>query len=117
MISKNKIERICRSAGMRPVKRGNIEGAEVFIADGFSLMPHRPFQRFGVEPTEFPAGMYCTLWWVSRGEDKLDIGQPLFFDAFHDRDYSRDDKQRARINAAMKEAGDFLAHRKKKRQH
>lgn len=115
MISKNKIESMCRNAGMLPVKRGNIKGVEIFIADGFSPPPHIAYRRFGIEPTEFPFGMFATLWWISKGDEKLDIGQPLFFDAFHDTGYSKEDKQRARINAAMKEARLFLDRRK--RQH
>lgn len=113
MTSKNRIEFICRNAGMKPVKRDSIEGVEIFIADGFSLAPHRAYRRFGIDEREFPRGMYATLWWASKGDEKLDIGQPLFFDVFHDPEYSREDKQRARIAAALKEAGKFLAKRKK----
>lgn len=113
MISKHGIERICRQAGMKPVRRGNINGAEVFIADGFSAPPHQHYRRFGIGPEQFPGGMYVTLWWLSRGEDKLDIGQPLFFELLHDRQFSGGSKQLARINAAMKEAKTFLERRKK----
>lgn len=112
-MDKHAIERICRSAGMRPETRTQIEGAEIFIADGFSLPPHRAYQRLGIEPTEFPSGMYCTLWWASRGEDKLDIGQPLFFDVFHDKGRTPDGRKIARVNAAVKEAKAFLQRRKK----
>lgn len=112
-MDKHKIERICRQAGMRPETRANIDGAECFIADGFSMMPHNAYRRFGVESTDFPNGMYVTLWWLSRGEDKLDIGQPLFFDVFHDGNL--EGKKRARINTALKEAKTFLERRKKAR--
>lgn len=115
MIGKDKIERICRDAGMTPAKRDNIEGAEVFIADGFSLPPHRAYRRFGIGPKQFPTGMYATLWWVSRGEDKLDIGSALFFELLHDPQYSGADKKRGRINAALKDAKDFLDGRKRRR--
>lgn len=113
MIGKHRIERICRSAGMLPVKRGNIMGAEVFIADGFSSPPHFNYRRFGVDPTDFPFGMFATLWWISKGDENLDTGQPMFFDAFHNPEYAKADKQRARINTAMQEAKTFLARRKK----
>lgn len=112
MIGKHKIERMCRTAGMIPETRTNINGAEVFIADGFSAPPHQNFRRF-VEATEFPFGMFCTMWWASKGDEKLDTGQPLFFDAFHNPEYSKADKKRARINAARKEAETFLSRRKK----
>jgi hypothetical protein len=115
MIGKNKIETMCRNAGMRPVKRDNINGAEVFIADGFSPPPHLNFRRFGVEATDFPLGMYATLWWVSKGDEKLDTGQPLFFDSMHDPQIGRGSKQLARINSALKEAKSFLQKRRKAR--
>ncbi len=114
-MKKNKIERICRTAGMKPVRRDSINGVEVFIADGFSLPPHRAYRRFGIGPMEFPKGMYATLWWVSQGEDKLDTGQPLFFDVFHDPQYANGSKQLARINSAMTEARTFLESRKRAR--
>lgn len=104
MIDKHKIERICRAAGMRPEKRTNIEGAEVFIADGFSPPPHFKYRKLGLETGDFPYGCYVTFWWAARGEDKLDTGQPLFFDAL-DAD-SRN--QHARLNTAVKEATNFL---------
>jgi hypothetical protein len=112
-MKKNKIERICRAAGMKPVSRANIEGVEVFIADGFSLPPHRAYWRFNIEPMEFPKGMYVTLWWASKGDENLDTGQPLFFDVFHNPEYGNGSKQLARVNAAMKEAKSFLDRRKK----
>lgn len=113
MIGKNKIESICRRSGMKPVRRETIDGVEIFIADGFSLMPHNHYRRFGVEPFEFPQGMYVTLWWASKGDEKLDIGQPLFFDVMHNPEYANGSKQRARINAALSTAREFLERRRK----
>lgn len=113
MIGKDKIERICRDAGMKPEARRKIDGAEVFIADGFSLPPHHAYRRFGIGPEQFPQGMYATLWWVSRGEDKLDIGSAVFFELFHDPQYTGPDKKRGRINAALKDAREYLDRRKK----
>lgn len=112
MLGKDKIEAICRSAGMVPVSRDRIMNAEVFVADGFSMPPHRAFKRFGIEPDDFKNGMYCTLWWVSRGEDKLDIGRPVFFDGLHNPEYSLADRKRARINAAKDDAKDYLKQRR-----
>lgn len=110
-MDKSKIESICRRAGMRPEKRVPFKDYEIFVADGFSLPPHRNFQRFGVEPLDFPSGMYATLWWVSKHEDKLDTGQPIFFDAMHDNQYDLVTKKQARINRAIKEAAGFLTRR------
>ena len=117
MIGKQKIERMCRKAGMKPVRRANYEGAEIFIADGLSVAPHFNYRRFEVWPGEhaekFPGGMYVTLWWVSRGEDKLDAGRPLFFDLFHNPEYANGSKQLARIKSAMSDARSFLDGRKR----
>lgn len=117
-MDKNKIETICRRAGMRPETRVPYKDYEIFVADGFSLPPHRNFQRFGVEPLDFPSGMYATLWWVSKKEEQLDTGQPIFFDAHHglfgriNREYDMATMKRARINTAIKEATGFLNARK-----
>lgn len=113
LIGKNKVESMCRAAGMKPAARGSSGGMEIFIADGFSAPPHIAFRKFGIEQDEFPMGMYATLWWVSKADEKLDIGQPLFFDALHDAGYSTGDKRRMRIKAALKEAESFLSRRKK----
>jgi hypothetical protein len=110
---KNRIESICRAAGMRPEGRKTIKGHEVFVADGFSLMPHNAYRRFGVEPDEYPGGMYVTLWWASKGDEKLDTGQPLFFQANHDPQYDAATKKQARINTAFKTAAEFIERRRK----
>ena len=114
MIGKNRIETICRNAGMVPVARDKIDGAEVFIADGFSTPPHVK-QRRWLEKNEFPWGCFVTLWWVSKGDEKLDTGQPIFFDAFHDSNMSLASKKIARINMAKQTALDFLRSRKRAR--
>lgn len=110
-MDKDKIETICRRAGMKPEARTKYKDYEIFVADGFSLPPHRNFQRFGVEPLDFSSGMYATLWWVSKKAEQLDTGQPLFFDAMHDREYDLATKKRGRVNAAIKEATAFLNQR------
>lgn len=115
MIGKNKIEKMCREAGMKPARRATIDGVEVFIADGFSAPPHWAFRKFGINHSEFPMGMYVTLWWASKGDEKLDTGQPLFFEPFHNPEIGQGSRKLARINAAMKEAKDFLDLRKRQR--
>ncbi len=112
MPEKDVMERICRAAGMRPEKRTRHGDYEIFIADGFSLPPHKAYRRFGIEPEDFPMGMYCTLWWTGMSE-RLDTGQPLFFDAFHDNQYDQATRKAARINRALKEAQGFLERRKR----
>lgn len=110
-MDKSKIESICERAGMKPAKRERWRDYEIFVADGFSLPPHRSFQRFGVDANDFPSGMYATLWWVSKKTEKLDTGQPIFFDAFHNPEYSLPNKKAARINTALREAEGFLKRR------
>lgn len=91
---------------MRPETREKLGEFDLFLADGFSLPPHRAYARFGIDPTEFPRGMYVTLWWVSRDVEKLDIGQPLFFDV-------KENSKHARLNSARLEARKFLDERKR----
>lgn len=112
-MQKHAVERMCRNAGMLPVSRTNIDGAEVFVADGFAAHPAITFRRFGISDGEFPGGCYATLWWVSRQEDKLDIGQPLFFELLHNPEYGNGGKKLARVNAAVNAAKEFLDRRKK----
>jgi hypothetical protein len=111
-MNKEKLERIFRAGGVRPVERKRMGDFDIFIGDGFSLMPHKPYQRFGVDADEFPSGMFVTWWWVGKDE-KLDTGQPMFFDVMHNPEYSAEDKKIARINAAMKAATRFIQDRKK----
>ena len=114
-LTKQDIERICRNGCMEPVKRTKIDSAEVFIADGVSAPPHLAHRRFGIGPEQFPGGMYVTMWWLSRGEDKLDVGSFLYFEVLHDPMLSKSGKQRARINSALADAKQFLAGRKRKK--
>lgn len=110
-LSKDKIEQMCRAAGMKPVERSKFRGYELFIADGFSTPPHWKFRHFGVGPHMYPLGAYMTLWWISKGEDKLDAGAMIHCDALHDAGQSKEYKQKLRINTAIKEATKFLERR------
>ena len=114
-LTKQVLELACRNAGMKPVKRDNINGTSVYVADGFSSPPHYKFRRFGVEPHEFPWGAFVTLWWLERGEGELDVGRPMIFDAFHDPEYSKDTKQLMRINSALQDAKEHMQRRTKVR--
>lgn len=111
-LGKEKIEKMCREAGMKPVERSNFKGYELFVADGFSAPPHWKFRHFGVGPQAYPLGAYFTLWWVSKGEEKLDAGAMIHCDALHDPGHTKEHKQKLRINTAIKEATDFLEKRK-----
>lgn len=112
VITKSKMEDMCRAAGMVPVARRYVGDHEIFVADGKSATPHRSFAKFNVDENDFPGGCYATLWFTSCGE-KLDIGQPLFFELFHNPELSHESKREARINSALTEAKKFLDRRKK----
>lgn len=111
--NKDKIEAMCREAGLRPERRLSMQGFDLLLADGFSLPPHAAWGKFGVDPDEYPFGCYVTIWWVMKGEDRHYVAQPLFFDAFHDRQLDIESKKRARLNAAEKSAAEFLDRRKR----
>lgn len=113
MMDKDKLERIVREAGMRPERRDSYRDHDIFISDGFSQSPHQAYRRFGIEPDEFPRGMYVTLWWISKRVEELDFGQPLFFDALHNMELDIVTRKHARINRALAEARGFIDRRRK----
>lgn len=112
-MDKQIIENACRKAGLTPATREKRGDYDIFIADGFSEKPYPTFKRFGVEKHEFPNGAFCTIWFVAKGEDKFDVGQPLLFEPDHDPQYDKNTKRTARINTAKAEAHGFLNTRKK----
>lgn len=111
-MNKDKIESMCRKSGLVPAKRLVIKGVDVFIADGFSSPPHQNFRRFGIGPEEYPMGCYVTLWWCSKKDEHLDVGQPIFFEPFHDPNMDPSFRPKARINAAIKVAASLLDRRR-----
>lgn len=111
-MNKDRVEIMCRKSGLVPAKRLVIKGVDVFIADGFSSPPHQYFRRLGIGPKEFPMGCYVTLWWCSKKDEDLDVGQPLFFDSLHDSKLEPSFRSKARVNAAIQEAASFLDRRR-----
>lgn len=95
-MTKDEMEVMCRKNGLNPVLREKIGNYDLFVADGFSSSPHFRYQKFGVEPGEFPTGMFVTLWWLGRDE-KNHIGRPMFMEP-------TEFKLEWRINAARKDA-------------
>lgn len=98
-----------QNVGLKLVGRERMGDYELFLADGMSHAPHLRWQRFGVEPDEFPAGMFVTFWWLGRGE-KLHIGRPLFLKLDQ---YERD----WRLNAARADATKALKKLKLRTKH
>lgn len=104
------MERICRAAGMRPAKRLKVHGVDVYIADGFSAIPHVTFQRFGItDPAEFPYGAYATFFFTEGLPKGKNGGMPLFFNALD----AKSRNELARMNATEAEAVKFITARKK----
>ena len=111
-MNKQKYEEIFYKAGVKPIAREKIEGYDLYIGEGFSMMPHSSLRRFEIKPLDFPHGVYVT-WWLIGHDDKIDTGQPVFFDAMHNPEYSVDSKQGARINSVIKAAKNFIKYRKR----
>jgi len=107
-MQKDPIEAMCRQTGLAPSRRETIQGRDVFVADGFALLPHVTFRRFGVDANDFPTVCHATIWWAARGEDKFDVGAPMFFEPHHNPEYDHKTKRQARINTALNQAAGFL---------
>lgn len=114
-LDKTKIEGICNAAQLRLERRQRVGEFELFIADGVSKPPHFRYQRFGVEPTEFPDGCFVTMSWLMKGEDQLFIAWPTFFEKNHDPFLTDAARKRARINRAIKDAQEHLEARSRVR--
>lgn len=104
VITKDRMEKMCRDAGLVPVARRNVDGFDVLIADGKSAMPAITFKKFGGDDERFAGGCYATFYFIAQGEQQIGIGRPLLFDLFHDPELSHGDKRAARINAAVADA-------------
>lgn len=78
-MEKSGLETAFQNGGLRPVAREKMGNYDLFIGDGFSSPPHFRYQRFGIDPGDFPAGMYVTFWWLGKDE-KLHIGRPMFLE-------------------------------------
>lgn len=113
ILNKSSVEDMCDRAGIKPSYRGGVHGVDVFICEGFSMTPDVTFRRFGVGRGEFPWGCYCTIWWVARGEERFDVGMPMFFDAFHNPELDLEGKKIARRNRALDDVTRFITQRKK----
>jgi hypothetical protein len=104
--TKEQVEKVFRSVGVKPVLRENLQGYDFFVGDGFSRPPHFRWQsRMEIQPGEYPMGAYVTFWWLGKDE-KLLIGHPLFFDWM-------EVNQTARIAAARNDALKEIKRRRK----
>lgn len=108
---KDEMEEMCRKAGMRPASREEYRGETIFVQEGFSLIPHVQYERFMIKEGEFPHGAFMTMWWTAKGEDKFDVGRPLFFDVNHDQEQPQEFRSKMRINSAVADAKAFINRR------
>lgn len=109
LTGKAKIEKMVRDAGLTPQSRRSVRDYDLLLADGLSLPPHKHWRRFGIDPGEFPRGCYVTFWWLMKGEDRLFIAGPIFFDINHNPEYiDPETRRRARLNKATKDAQTFV---------
>lgn len=119
-IDRTKIEKICDQAQLRLEARERIWGGinepyELFIAAGESSPPHFRYQRFGIEPTDFPLGCIVTMTWLFKDEDDMILGIPAFFEKNHDANLEPEARKQARINRCKADAMKFLENRKRAR--
>lgn len=99
-MDKEQLEEKFRRGGTIPTHREPMGDYDLYISEGYSSPPHLKAQILGIEPGDFPLGMYVTIWWLGHGE-KLFAGQPIFFDALKT-------SQPSRIAEARKTANNFI---------
>ncbi len=84
-MTKDELELALSSGPVTPVLRTNVEGKEIFIADG--LLPPEmlhTLRRFDiiVTPKDYPMGCFVTICWCFEG--KVGMGWTVVAEYFHD---------------------------------
>ncbi len=103
--SREKLAESFKKSGLELLQREKVGDYELFIGDGFSSAPHFRWRHFGVEPEEFPSGMFVTFWWLGKDVGstvKLHIGRPMFMKLTEFRRQARVNAARADANKALK---------------
>lgn len=115
-MNKDRLNQFCRSNGLEPVVKHTFPEGEVYVAEGFTMSPEE-IDPISVKSGDFPFGAYAVAYFIARGEDKIQYGPVLFFDAFHDKEegWTPERKRQARLNKALEEARGFLKTREKVR--
>lgn len=99
------LERHLSFHGVRPEKKIDYEGMEIYLADSG---PHYDIKDKGftaAERDKFSLGYYLTVWGIGVGGKPYGY-LPMFFEALHDINIS--DKKNARLKTAEKEAKSFI---------
>lgn len=115
-MTKDELAARLNKAGLAEALRVSHRDGEIFVAEGFFRDP--PPNLDGVARlkwlAEHPSGYYQTVWFWAKGEDHVQLGPVLVFDALHDIErLPLADRQRARLNRAVREAQGFLASRQR----
>lgn len=103
-MNKSQFEQALDATSIRPAYRTQLNGQELFVADGFIAPAQLQYlTRFGVKATseEYPFGCYATIWYAPRRVGWCGI---CVFDAMHDPVKSQEAKQSLRIKAAIYKA-------------
>lgn len=108
-LNRVKIESVMNRAQLRLEKREPLWAAmneryELFIAAGESEPPHQRFRKFGITKDEFPGGCFVTMAFIMKGEDKLVLGIPAFYEKNHNPELTEEGKKQARINRCRTDA-------------
>lgn len=119
-LDRSKIEGIMNEAQLRLEKRERIFAAlnepyELFIAAGESKPPHIRYQRFGIEPTDFPEGCFVTFAWILKDEGELVLGIPAFYEKNHNPELPETAKLTARVNRCRSDAIEHFRKRNRAR--
>lgn len=105
MSESNKLEKHFQLNGIKPEKKVDFKGFQIYLAD--SGVHHDIKDRgFTLDEMEkFSLGYYMTIWAIGVGE-KLFGYTPLFFECLHD--VNIDDRKSARLKSAEQQAKAFI---------
>lgn len=108
--TKQKMQRLFDNVGVKPTGRGEYGGYEFFIGDGYVDKPFPKFKKFGVEDWHFPEGVYVGIWFLTKGENVVSFGRPVFFNK-HDKNllaYDSASRLQARMRATTNDAVEHI---------
>ena len=101
--SRTDLEKFVNQHGLHAYGKVEYKGRDIFLAE-------TDLERD--KPKVHPWGYFQTAWFVNSTskENSFDVGSWVEFDAMHDLDeeWTQETKRRARINAAIGQAQDFI---------
>lgn len=102
-LTKASFERMCNDAGIWPAHRETYRGLEIIVGHGFSQLPERDFQKFGVKEGDYPNGCFATCWAIPQG-DKIPVAAVIPDPKIPGVYLGEDAKRAARVELAVKAA-------------